>query len=216
MVSGMGVSIHYSGALDDVSRICDLQHELVDIAGSMGWGHHVFDDDWSVAPNATLSVSGKGAEIKGHLGLKGVHIFPPGKSEPLTFLFSADGCLRSLLGMINAGDDEQSDAASKIVSVKTQFVDSSVHIWITGLLKYLKRKYISDLRVEDEGGYWESGDRVELEARLKFLQDKIDQLATGLSSVEFADCGALSADEIADRIADFVQKRFSHPDDKAE
>ena len=45
------------------------------------------------------------------------------------------------------------------VSVKTQFDSPDTHIWIIGLLKYLKKRYIANLEVRDEGEYWETGNR---------------------------------------------------------
>jgi len=131
----MGISIHYSGTLDDVGKISALQHELADIADSMGWKCQLFDDDWATPPNGKLTFSKKAAVIEGHLGLKGIQIHPGDNMETLSFLFDSKGRLRTLLGMIDSGGDDQSGSVDDPISVKTQFADSSVHIWLTGLLK---------------------------------------------------------------------------------
>jgi hypothetical protein len=86
------------------------------------------------------------------------------------------------------------------VSIKTQFSNPDTHIWVIGLLKYLKKKYISNLEVSDEGEYWETGDRKELERRMNFIKEKIDSLSASLSSENMGDMSNISADEIADRI----------------
>lgn len=61
------------------------------IASTIGWQYRVLDDDWSIPANAVLEHSGKTAEIKGRLGLKGIQLKPPGKSEALSFFFDSKG-----------------------------------------------------------------------------------------------------------------------------
>ena len=41
-----------------------------------------------------------------------------------------------------------------------------------------------DLEVNDEGGYWETGDIPELERRREFLNAKIAELAGGLAKMD--------------------------------
>jgi hypothetical protein len=69
-----------------------------------------------------------------------------------------------------------------------------------GLLKYVKKRYVSDLQVSDEGQYWETGDIRILRERMEFIGKKIEQLSVQLSSARWGDVSALSADEIALRI----------------
>ena len=47
----------------------------------MGWQYRVLDEDWSVPGNVVLHQSEKIAEIKGHLGLKGIQLKPAGESD---------------------------------------------------------------------------------------------------------------------------------------
>jgi hypothetical protein len=69
-----------------------------------------------------------------------------------------------------------------------------------GLLKYLKKRYIFDLQVSDEGEYWETGDIRILKKKMNLIDEKLDQIANDLSSNRFCDLAGLSAEEIASRI----------------
>ncbi len=93
------------------------------------------------------------------------------------------------------------------VSMKTQFLSPDVHVRIVGLLKYLQKRYFSNLEVNDEGGFWETGDRAALEAKIRLLNEKMDELATDLRAEPLGDLSGLSPEEIASRIEDFLRKR---------
>ncbi len=202
----MGVTIHYRGSIDEPERIRDLQRELADIAKSMGWDHSLLDDDWAVPPDAVLVHEQGSATIKGHLGLKGIAILPGGDGEALSFFVDAAGRLRSIMGMILQCEG-RTTPGNAWVSVKTQFLSPDIHVWIVGLLKYLQKRYFSDLRVNDEGSFWETGDRTALEAKMRLLNDKMDELAMGLKTESLGDLSGLSAEDIASRIEDFLKDR---------
>ena len=202
----MGVTIHYRGTIDEPARIRDLQRELADIAKSMGWKHSLLNDDWAVPPDATL-VHGQGsAEVKGHLGLKGISLLPGGGGEALSFFIDAAGQLRSIMDMIQQCEG-RSTPDKAWVSVKTQFLSPDVHVWTVGLLKYLQKRYFSNLEVDDEGGFWETGDRAALEARMRLLNEKMDDLATGLTAESLGDLSGLTAEDIASRIENYLKER---------
>ena len=135
------------------------------------------------------------------------------KGEPLAFFFDARGNLRAPLDMvlIQEGAIKPQDSW---VSCKTQFAPPEIHIWIVGLLKYLKRKYIPDLEVSDESDYWQTGDRQLLEQKMQFLQSKMDQLAGALKAGRLGDMSGLTADEIAQKLERwFRAQRKSGPAD---
>jgi hypothetical protein len=195
----MGVSIHYRGRLDDVGQLGKLCAELADLARAMGWECTPLDDDWDQPPDARLEVTSGGARIEGRLGLKGVLLTPNVEAESLSFLFDREGKLRSLLDMVSIleGTLNPEDAC---VSVKTQFGGPQVHVWMIGLLKYLKKRYISDLQVSDEGEYWETGDIRILQGKMDLIDTRLRQMSDDLSSGRLGDLSALSADQIAARI----------------
>ncbi len=203
----MGVSIHYRGRLDNAEQLPWLREKLMSIASTIGWQYRVLDDDWSIPANAVLEHSGKTAEIKGHLGLKGIQLKPPGESEALSFFFNSKGYLLSPMNVILI--QEGALALDDVwISVKTQFLSAEMHVMIIGLLKYIKEHHLPNLEVKDEGEYWEKGDYKILEDKMRLIEGKIDYLSRELSSSHLGDMAGLSADEIATRI-----ERLFHAED---
>jgi hypothetical protein len=182
--------------------------EIHDIANTMGWPSSTLDDDWTTPPNASFQ---SGGVIEGNLGLKGIKITPHHKSESLCLFFDRDGNLRCPMGvlLILDGNLKSEDAW---VSMKTQFSNPETHIWVIGLLKYLKKKYISNLEVSDECGYWDTGDRKKLEDNMNFINEKIDYLSSAISSGSMGNLSNLSADEIANRLEQMFKKDENQED----
>jgi len=201
----MGITIHYRGRLDDKAALPSLMDEMKDMAESMDWQHDLFDDDWSQAPDASFSADKPGT-IEGNLGLKGIMLTPQPDSEALVLLFERDGNLCSPINMIQILEGALSPDSAWI-HMKTQFAAPDLHIWLVGLLKYLKRNYISNLEVSDESGYWETGDRAELERKMAFIDGKIKSISSQLASPETSDWSNLSPEEIADRIEQMLRAR---------
>jgi hypothetical protein len=195
----MGVSIHYRGRLDSKDRLPALRNALMGIASSMGWQGLILDEDWNVPANAVLEHRGETAEIKGHLGLKGVQLKPPGESESLAFFFDSEGNLLSPMNVVSLREGLLAPDNAWI-SVKTQFMSTKMHVVIIGLLKYIKEHHIPNLEVMDEGEYWETGDYRNLEEKMRVIGNKLDYLSRELSSDYFGDSGSPSADQIAARI----------------
>lgn len=202
----MGVTIHYRGTIDEPARIRDLQRELADIAKSIGWEHSLLDEDWTVPPDAVLVHEQGAAKITGHLGLKGISLLPGGGGETLSFFVDATGRLRSIMGMIQQCEG-RGTTDPDWVSMKTQFLTPDIHVWIVGLLKYLQKRYFSNLEVDDEGGFWETGDRTALEAKMRLLNEKMDELAMDLETKSLGDLSGLSAEDIASRIENYLKER---------
>ena len=195
----MGVSIHYRGLLNDANQLPVLSDELADIAAAMGWQSTRLEDDWGEPADARLVVSRNGARIDGHLGLKGVQITPGPEGESLSFFFDREGALRSPMNTVLMLDGTLKPEQAWI-SVKTQFLSPEIHVWIIGLLKYLKKRYISDLDVSDEGNYWDTGDIDKLREKMDLIDAKIECISDKLAVSRFGDITSLSADQIALRI----------------
>ena len=195
----MGVTIHYRGKLNNTSLLPQLLSELTDIASVMKWKCQELDDDWAVEPNARL----KAGRIVGHLGLKGVQMIPHKDSEALAFFFDRGGVLHSPAEMALSCEGHSFGAW---VSVKTQFAPPDVHIRIVGLLKYIKKTYISDLEVADEGGYWETGNRDTLIQNMETINAAMNRLEHTLSSGKLGDLAGLSGDQIASRIEKYFRE----------
>lgn len=195
----MGISIHYKGKIDNTEQIKELTNKLMNFASGIGWQYAILDEDWNTQSNAVLTHDEDCAEIKGHLGLKGIQLNPSGDSEPVYFFFDSDGNLRSPMNIILILDGAITPEKAWI-SVKTQSSSAEDHVLIVGLLKYVNSNYISSLEVIDEGEYWVTGDYQILQEKMRFIQEKIEFVSGKLSSGFFNDISSLSADEIVDRI----------------
>ncbi len=175
----MGLSIHYQGSIDRFEDIPKLVDELEDIAKSMQWEAHRINDD------------------EANPDFLGIIVNPEGNCESQCFLFDRDGHLRCLADLIT--DQIEATKYSYYIATKTQFTTVETHIWIIGLLRYLKKHYLRDLEVTDEGEYWETENRDTLTEKKNFLQGKIDALAGAIESSEI-DSENLSVDELVAKI----------------
>jgi len=174
----MGVSVHYKGRID-IDQIDSLCDELRDIAGSLGWRFTDVDDD--------------------EKGLRGIILSPKSEMEPIVFLFDSKGRIHSL-GDLIAGWKEGDFLCT---AVKTQFAGSTEHTWLCGLLRHIQRNYMPQMEVTDEGGFWETGDRQELQRRIDFLGDMIKKFG---SALEQASMDTVLDKNDPDAIADFVEQ----------
>jgi len=176
----MGVSIHYSGAMN-VERVGALCEELTDVARSLGFEDSVEVDDREKE-------------------LRGIILRPASEMESIPFLFDSKGRLHAL-GDLIAGWVEKNAILS--VAVKTQFAGEQDHIFLVGLLRYIQRKYMSSLEVTDEGGYWESNDREELRRRIAALGKIIKGFGAAVENA-FMD-RVIDKDNPAE-LADFIEQ----------
>lgn len=206
----MGVTLHYRGTLDDPRRLPALCDELADVAQAMGWTSIRIDDDYTAPANARLSHESGGANIKGNAGLKGIALAPDDGSESLWFCFDREGQLRSLLGQILVLDGTLKPEESW-ASTKTQFASPERHVWLVGLLRYVKNHYVSNLEVHDDGGYWDTGDRAELCRRMDLIRSKIASMTAALHSPRFAQLSGMSAEEVAAAIEQLARELHESP-----
>lgn len=180
----MGLTIHYQGGIDRTDLFPKLINELEDIAAAMDWKSQRVDE--------------------GELDpiFRGIIISPSDHCEALCFIFDQSGRLRCLADLV-LGQVEPTKT-SHYCATKTQFTSVETHIWIIGLLRYLKKHYFSNLKVTDEGEFWETEDRQALTTKKEFLQTKIDQIAEGLQSADFQ-ANPQSLDDIVAHIERIVR-----------
>lgn len=181
----MGLSIHYRGGINRTEQIKPLVDELEDIAESMDWMSQRINDDES-DPD-----------------FYGIIVNPKGDCEPLCFIFDQRGRMRNLADLIT--DQIEPTEYSEYCATKTQFTSIETHIWIVGLLRYLKKHYLSDLIVNDEGEFWETENRETLIEKKDFLQNKINQLGDAIEATE-PDNELLSIDEMIAHIERIARK----------
>ena len=203
----MGVSIHYRGRVADIQNIKTICDELAAIADRMDWPYTRLDEDWSQSADLRIEVTEQGSQINGHLPLKGIILTLNPKCEALQFFFDSNGNLRDPISMVNISEGTLKPEDSWI-SVKTQYAGPETHIWVIGLLKYLKKLYLPDLEVQDEGAYWETGNFEILKEKMDFVGEKIAAVSAELSRVTKGHIESFSADEVASIIEALLRDKF--------
>lgn len=203
----MGITIFAQGILDSIEAIPRLIDYVKSAAEEHGWKYHVVDDDFDARLDAALS-PGSSAEntshIEGSLGLKGIVLNADPGSEHLAILFDRAGVLTDMLQQLAwVQNDKQGE---RFTVCKTQFGNIDTHIRIVELLDELKQRYIDDLVVSDEGGYWESRDRRLLAEKRVFLGQCLRLAEKVISGIEIKDGESLNVDALADRIEEALLK----------
>jgi hypothetical protein len=203
----MGITIHFKGRLNKLQEINSVMDDLIDISETMQWKWTSLDEDWDKPASAKLSVTDLKAEISGHLPLKGVHINIHPDCESLQIYFDNEGNLQTPVGMVLLLEGKINPENS-YTSVKTQFAPPDIHIAIIKLLKFLKNRYISDLKVFDEGEYWDTGDRDLLIEKIAVITKKMDMVEAALNSVVLQELKNLSPEEMAKRLEEILRKKL--------
>lgn len=197
----VGITIFASGRLDrreDIARVID---DLRKGADENNWKYRIIDDDFDVQPNAVLirrESGSPGAKIEGSLGLKGIMVNVDPQTEPLAVLFDRSGVLTDMMQQVSwLHDDGQGE---RFTMCKTQFGDIDAHIHIVELLDDLKKKYISDLMVIDEGAYWETRDRRTLAEKRVILGHYLRHTEKVIKGIDLSGLDAQDAEAVASRI----------------
>jgi hypothetical protein len=197
----MGMSIAYRGTLADISRVEDFEDRLLDLALDVGgmaqiWRSHSDSDPKRVVRGVILDLV-------------------PGQ-ESTSMLVSPKGWLLGLT-------DIENEEAGRLMEppwciTKTQFGSIEGHVMVVELLSAVRREFLPDLEVSDEGGYWETRDLAELARRRSLNQEAIDDLAQGLRrsglSQEAAEDPEILIRRI-ERIASQVQRTLGRPAEHA-
>ena len=201
----MGITLYFRGKLKNKEDINSLKDDLIDIAEIMEWEWDSLDEDWTKPTTAKLEVNELQTEIIGHIPLKGVQLKLHPHCESLTLYFDKEGNLNTPFSLILMNEGKHNPEESYI-SVKTQCAPPDIHISIVKLLEFLKNRYIPDLKVIDEGGYWDSRDKSLLIEKISFLNDKMDIVEGMLSSLDREEFQQYSPNELVRLIEEKLKK----------
>src|SRR5215813_1446901 len=136
----MGVTIHFEGGLKSQEALEELLAVARQFAQTNRWDTEVID-----SPEVTLQRV-RDEENWDYAGpVRGIALLPGTDCDPIRLEFDRDLYLQEF--------------------TKTQFAGADTHVKVVGLLKAIER-FFSQLNVEDEGEYWETGDREALTAHL--------------------------------------------------
>ena len=182
----MGLSIHYSGYILNHQLIEPLTEEVADICKTLGWPIRFFDDE----------------------DIKGVSFAPEG-SEPVFLTFNKDGRTLSPVNILvkDIFDGVRLDKELIFsISTKTQYAGPDAHIAIIRLLKHLAKKYLKDFALDDEGYYWETGDKKILLGQFEKYNLAIDIFCDAIKDLPTAP--GETAESLGDRLERLLRERF--------
>jgi hypothetical protein len=193
----MGVTISYHGSLADLDRLVDFEDRAIDLALELGGQARVWrttgDDDPSRVVRGVL-----------------LNLFPG--PETFSLLISPEGWL---IGLADIEDAEKGKLAEPpYCFVKTQFGPLEGHAALIEMLSMLKKEFLPDLEVSDEGGYWESRNLELLTRNFRQVQAAIDGLVKNFElyglSAEAAEDRDILIKRI-ERIAEVVHRTLARP-----
>lgn len=203
----MGITIHYRGEINNINDVARLSAEIKEFADILGWDSREWIENWHLPNSAALEKSKDGLALSGHIPIRGISLFPDPNCEPLFFTFCKDGRLASSMNMVIMADKDI-DSDGLWLSTKTQFASADIHMAIIKLLRFVKSKYVSNLEVHDDGGYWESGDTANLQERFQRIGAAIDSLPGALNLIPKKELKNKTPEEIADFIEDIIKRKF--------
>ena len=193
--------MHYRGRLADLARIEDFEDRLVDFALEIGglvriWRTWADDNPERMVRGVILDLA-------------------PGQ-ESTSLLISPEGWLIGLTDIEDAEDGRLEEPPWCFT--KTQFGPVEGHVALVELLVALKREFLPDLEVSDEGGYWETHDLAELVRRRSLIKAAIDGLAEGLRryglSREAAEDPSIllrHVERVAEQVHRILRRPAEHP-----
>ncbi len=165
----MSTTVHYFGKIKSLDLIRDLQEEFREIAQVSGWAHEMVDHAYSH----------EGEIPAGRLTLKGIRMTLQKDSSPLQLTFDKDGYLSHIYYEKNTGlvaTRGKAPAPRQFLhqvhtSTTLGTAEPMLHISLVKLLDYLKKRYVPNLEVIDNTGYWSSRDESVLAPkRLEYAQ----------------------------------------------
>lgn len=202
----MSITIFASGKIARIENIATLIDDLKKVAEKSGWQYRIIDDGFATQPNAVLTRSDPGpasAKIEGSLGLKGIILTIEPGVERLPILFDRSGVLTDMMQQLSWISDRQNE---RFTSCKTQFGSIDSHIRIIEVFDLLKKKYMADLAVTDEGDYWQCRDpRILAEKRIR-LGQCMRHVESVIKSIEMTGNDTRDEESIASRIEEALLK----------
>jgi hypothetical protein len=181
----------------DLSRIEDFEDRLIDFALEFGgqaqiWRTWADNDPARVVRGVILNLA-------------------PGQ-DSTSLLISPEGWL---IGLIEIEDAEERRLEEPPwVFTKTQFGPVEGHVALVEMFAALKREFMPDLEVSDEGGYWETRDFAELTRRHTFIAGAFDALKEGLQQFGLSPEAAEDPEILArhvERVAAHVHRSLGRP-----
>jgi hypothetical protein len=158
----MSTTVHYFGKIKSQEAIREIQEEFREIAQVSGWSHEMVDHVFT-----------QESEVPGtRLSLRGIRVILNKTTSPLQLTFDKDGYLSHIyyekapaeLGQ-RPGTGNRQLLHQIHTSTSVRSTDSNTHVTLVKLLDYVKKRYVPNLEVIDNTGYWYSRDEAVLNAK---------------------------------------------------
>lgn len=170
----MGLSIHYSGRIKAAESLPFLIEEVSDICKVYDWKFDIYETQF---PNNTLENRLCFNQI---FGIS----FTPTNSETISLAFLSNGVMVCPARLLFFADSQDETERSYVFynSVKTQYAGVEMHQLIIHIFKYLNDKYFDDFQLQDESGYWETGDEGLMRKKFNEYDALIDNFALSIQT----------------------------------
>ncbi len=193
----MGITIHYRGQFADLDRVEDFEDRVLDLVLDLGgkaqvWRSTAEDDPSRVVRGLLVNLE-------------------PGQ-DTLSLLISPEGWLITPFQIEEAERGELTEPPWCFC--KTQFGSVIGHVAVVELLVAIRKEFLPNLEVSDEGGYWETRDVAEVARKKSFLDRAITAFASALEHYGLTDEAAEDTDILLtriERIAAMVQRTIGRP-----
>jgi hypothetical protein len=162
----MSTTVHYFGKIKSPESIRELKDEFQEIAQVSGWTFEKVDHVFAQTEN----------DAPARLTLKGIRLTLGKSFSPLQMTFDKDGYLSHIYyetvmteNPLRVGVEKTTQILHQVhTSTTIKNADAQAHISLVKVLDYVKKKYVPNLEVIDNTGYWYSRDESVL--RSKSLQ----------------------------------------------
>ncbi len=154
----MSTTVHYFGKIKTPDMIRELKDEFQEIAQVSGWTFEKVDHVFSPADSP--------AAVPARLTLKGIRLTLGKSLTPVQLTFDKDGYLSHIYyetvmteNPLRVGVEKTTQVLHQVhTSTTLKGSDAEDHIRLIKLLDYVKKKYVPNLEVIDNTGYWYSRD----------------------------------------------------------
>src|SRR5262249_17858296 len=200
-LAAMGITIAYRGRLADLARVEDFEDRVLDLALECGGQAQIWRSFADDAPGRVV----RGVILNLAPGL-----------ESTSLLLSPEGWL---LGLMDIEDAERGRLTEPPwCFTKTQFGPLEGHVALVEMLAALRREFLPDLEVSDEGGYYPTRDLAELARRRSRVREAVEGLAAGLQrhglsreAAEDPDILLRRIERVAAQVHRILQRPAEHP-----
>jgi hypothetical protein len=167
----MGLTIHYSGRIRNFFTISSLVDEVEDVCKTLQWDYQLWANNIADTDINLVSAQFTPSHLNGiSLNIK--------NCVPIFLTFLPDGRLCSPLDLMDQ-EIYPDESISYTISSKTQFAGFESHLTLMKIFYYLRTRYFVDLKIIDEGMYWETKDE-------KVLQRQFERYDLAMEIIEAA------------------------------